>query len=204
MPACPAGGWDLALIQRDRDCADALGTLGPDRSELPLSVFRVPFLPTTTFDPTTAFTYIIGVSAYTAGVAVRSDAPWKTFQEFLIDAKAHPGKITYGTSGAGTSPHIVMEQIAKAHGIKWTHIPYKGGQEPLTALLGGHIHANADGSNWGPLVNEGKFRLLATFGTARTKSWPEVPTLRELGIDLVVNSPFGLAGPKVREWDSNA
>ena len=174
-------------------------TASPDGytvAQIPLSVFRVPFLRTTSFDPTKDFTYLIGISGYTVGVAVRADAPWKTFQEFLADAAANPGKIVYGTSGAGTSPHITMEQIAKARGILWTHIPYKGGHEPLTALLGGHIHANADGSNWGPLVNEGKFRLLVTWGANRTKSWPNVPTLREVGIDMVVNSPFGLAGPK--------
>lgn len=168
-------------------------------AQIPLTVFRVPFLRKTEFDPVNDLTYIIGIAGYTAGVAVRADAPWRTFQEFLADAAANSGKISYGTSAAGGSAHITMEQIAKARGIKWTHIPYKGGQEPLTALLGGHIHANADGANWGPLVNEGKLRLLVTWGTSRTKSWPDVPTLREIGIDMVVNSPFGLAGPKGME-----
>jgi tripartite-type tricarboxylate transporter receptor subunit TctC len=53
-----------------------------------------------------------------------------------------------------------------------------------------------DGNNWGPLVDEGKFRLLVTFGATRTTKWPTVPTLRELGIDMVVNSPYGITGPK--------
>jgi tripartite-type tricarboxylate transporter receptor subunit TctC len=95
-------------------------------TQIPITVFRFPFMTKTTFDPSADFTYIIGVSGYTFGVVVRDDAPWKTFQEFLADAKTNPGKINYGTPGAGTSLHITMEQIAKRQGIKWTHVPFKG------------------------------------------------------------------------------
>ena len=83
-------------------------------AQMPITVFRYPFM---TEDrrsiPPTDFTYIIGVTGYTFGVVVKDDAPWKTFPEFLADAKANPGKINYGTPGAGTSLHITMEQIAK-------------------------------------------------------------------------------------------
>jgi tripartite-type tricarboxylate transporter receptor subunit TctC len=130
------------------------------------------------------------------GVVVRSGSPWKTFQELLADAKANPGKISYGTPGANTTQHVTMMQIAKQHGINWVHVPFKGGPESINALLGGHINASADTTAWGPQVNAGQFRLLATFGAARTKSWPTVPTLREAGINMVVTSPYGLAGPK--------
>ena len=184
------------------------GTLGPGQmaatakpdgytiAQIPITVFRFPFMTKTTFDPATDFTYIIGVSGYTFGVVVRDDAPWKTFQELAADAKANPGKINYGTPGAGTSLHITMEQIAKRQDIIWTHVPFKGNAEAMNALLGGHIHAVADSSGWAPLVNAGRFRLLVTWGAARTKNWPDVPTLREIGIDMVSNSPFGIAGPK--------
>ena len=129
-------------------------------------------------------------------MVVREDSPWKSFAEFLADAKANSGKINYGTPGAGSSLHITMEQIAKQHGIKWVHVPFKGSAETTNALLGGHIHAVADSTGWAPLVNSGKLRLLVTWGARRSKSWPSVPTLREVGIDMVSNSPFGLAGPK--------
>ena len=89
-----------------------------------------------------------------------------------------------------------MAQIGKQQGIDWVHVPFKGNAETTNALLGGHIHAVADSTGWGPLVNSGKLRLLATWGASRTKSWPNVPTLREAGIDIVSVSPFGLAGPK--------
>jgi tripartite-type tricarboxylate transporter receptor subunit TctC len=125
--------------------------------------------------------------------------PVKTVAEFIAHAKANPGKINYGTPGAGTSLHITMEQIAKRQGIKWTHVPFKGNAEVMNALLGGHIHAVADSSGWAQLVNAGQFRLLVTWGAARTKNWPSVPTLRDLGIDMVSNSPFGIAGPRGME-----
>ena len=188
--------------------AGAAGTLGPAQmaasakpdgytvAQIPITVFRYPFMHKTTFDPAKDFTYIIGLTGYTFGVVVHDDAPWKTFQELLADAKANPGKINYGTPGAGTSLHIAMEQIAKLQGLKWTHVPFKGNAEATNALLGGHIHALADSTGWAPLVDSGQLRLLVTWGATRTKSWPNVPTLQEIGIDMVSNSPFGLAGPK--------
>jgi tripartite-type tricarboxylate transporter receptor subunit TctC len=188
--------------------AGASGTLGPANmaatakpdgytiSQLPITVFRQPFMTKTSFDPTRDFTYIIGLTGYTFGVVVRSDAPWKTFPELLAAAKANPGTITFGTPGAGTTPHITMEQIAKQQGIELVHVPFKGVAESTTALLGSHIHAIADSTGWAPQVTEGKFRLLVSWGATRTKNWPNVPTLKEIGIDMVINSPYGLGGPK--------
>jgi tripartite-type tricarboxylate transporter receptor subunit TctC len=161
-------------------------------------VFRLPFLRKTTYDPAKDFTYIIAVTGYTVGVVVKSDAPWKTFPELLAAAKANPGSITYGTGGVGTTGHTVMERIARQHGIKWVHVPFKGGDD-VNALLGGHIQAVADPAAWASQVNAGRFRLLVTFGSARTRSWPTVPTLKETGVDMVVDSPYGIAGPRGME-----
>ena len=188
----PGANGALAAIQM-------AATASPDGyvlAQIPRNVFRYPFMAKTTFDPVTDLTYIIGVSGYTFGVAVRSDAPWSTFQELLTDAKANPSKINYGTTGAGSGQHIIMEDIAQPHGVKWSHVPFKGDADMLNTLLGGHIHAVAGSTAWGPLVDAGKFRLLVTFGAERTKSWPHVPTLRESGFDMVMTSPYGLAGPK--------
>src|SRR5436189_2458333 len=98
-------------------------------------------------------------------------------------------------AGAGTSLHITMEQIAKRRGITWTHVPFKGNADLMNALLGGHIHAVADSSGWAQLVNAGQFRLLVTWGASRTKNWPAVPTLRDIGIDMISNSPYGIGAP---------
>jgi tripartite-type tricarboxylate transporter receptor subunit TctC len=164
--------------------------------QIPITVFRFPFMRKTSLDPAADFTYIIGVSGYTFGVVVRNDAPWKSFKELIDYARANPGKINYGTPGAGTSLHITMEQIAKQQGIRWTHVPFKGTSETTGALLGGHVDAVADATGWAPLVNSRQLRLLVLWTATRSKNWPDAPTLREVGINMVSNSPFGIAGPK--------
>jgi tripartite-type tricarboxylate transporter receptor subunit TctC len=185
----------------------ASGTLGasivaglkPDGyvvTQMPVSVFRLPYMQSSTFDPARDFTYIIHLTGYTFGVVVRDDAPWKTFDELMAWAKANPGKLTYGTPGVGTSLHITMEQIAEKRGLEFLHVPYKGSAETTNALLSGQVLAVADSSGWAPMVEAGKFRLLVTWGEARTKKFPNTPTLKELGYEIVSTSPYGLAGPK--------
>ncbi|HLC41009.1 MAG TPA: tripartite tricarboxylate transporter substrate binding protein [Methylomirabilota bacterium] len=188
--------------------AGASGTVGPATmaatgkpdgytvAQIAITVFRFPHMLKVTFDPLKDFSYIIHLSGYTFGVVVKADSPWKTWKEFVAYAKANPGKVTYATPGAGTSLHITMEQIALKEGIKWIHVPFKGGAEALTAVLGGHVMADADSTSWAPQVDAGQLRLLVTWGNERTKRWPNVPTLKELGHGIVSNSPFGLAGPK--------
>jgi tripartite-type tricarboxylate transporter receptor subunit TctC len=184
------------------------GTLGPASmaatarpdgytvSQIPYILLREPAIRKTSYDPATDFSYIIGVSAYTFGIAVRSDAPWTTFPDFLADAKAKPGRINYGITAPNGLPNTTMLQIAKQQGIRWTGVPFKGVADAINALLGAHIHAIADSTGWAPQVDAGHFRQLVFFSEDRTKNWPEVPTLRELGIDIVANGPFGIAGPK--------
>jgi tripartite-type tricarboxylate transporter receptor subunit TctC len=165
-------------------------------SQIPLPVFRAPFLGKTTYDPKTDFTYIIGVTGYAYGVVVRNSSRWKTFLDLLADAKANPGKITFGTPGANTTQHVTMSVIAKRQGISWVHVPFRGTPEMTSALLGGHLDVSADTTAWGPQVRSGELRVLVTFGAERLKKWPDAPTLRDLGIDFVANSPYGLAGPR--------
>ena len=166
-------------------------------AQMPVSVFRYPQMaPRPPFDPMKDFTWIIQLTGYLFGVVVRAEAPWRDFREFLAHAKANPGKVTYGSPGVGTSLHITMEQIAEQRGIDWVHVPFRGTAENVQALLGGQIDATADASGWGELVKDGRLRLLVTWGSERAKRFPDAPTLREQGIDIVSVSPFGLAGPK--------
>lgn len=186
----------------------AAGTLAPQQVaatgqpdgytivQIPLPVFRTPFLRKTPYDPAKDFTYIISVTGYVYGIVVRADSPFKTLPELVAYAKANPGKITYGTNGPTSTQHVTMLQIGKHYGIDWVHVPFKGGNESINALLGGHIDAIADVTVWAPQVDAGQLRLLVTFGANRTKRWPNVPILKEVGLDMVVTSPFGLAGPK--------
>jgi len=165
-------------------------------TQIPLTVFRLPHLEKVPFDPLADFTYILGVSGYTFGVVVRVESPWKTWSEFIAYAKANPDKISYGTSGTNSTLHVTMEQIGLKQDIKWLHVPHKGGAPAMQALLGGHIDSVADSTSWAPLVSAGKLRLLVTWGENRTRRWPEVPTLKELGYGIVQTSPYGIAGPK--------
>jgi tripartite-type tricarboxylate transporter receptor subunit TctC len=179
--------------------AQMAATARPDGytvAQIPITIFRLPFITKTTFDPNKDFTYISGLTAYTFGIVVKSDSQWKTFKDLIAYAKANPGKVKYGSPGAGTSLHIGMEQIAKQTDLKWTHVPHKGGAELNAALLGGHIDAIADSTSWAPLVNSGDFRLLVIWSPTRSANWPNAPTLKEEGINLVLNSPYGVAGPK--------
>ena len=186
----------------------ASGTLGPATmaatakpdgytlSVLPITVFRMPFIQKTSFDPKKDFTYIIQLTGYAFGVAVKADAPWQTWEQFLAHAKANPGKVSYGTSGAGSSQHIIMEQIAKQQGIKWIHVPFKGGGEQNAALLGGHIDASASTTGtMAGLIDAGQLRMLVMWTKERSKRLPDVPTLLEAGHGMVATSPYGIGGP---------
>jgi tripartite-type tricarboxylate transporter receptor subunit TctC len=165
-------------------------------SQMPITVFRLPAMMKTNYDPSTDFTWIIHLTGYTFGVVVRADSPWKTWKDLVAHAKANPGKLTYATPGNGSSLHITMEDIALREGISWVQVPFKGYAEGAQALLGGHVDVHADSTGWAEQVNAGRLRLLVTWGAQRTKRWPNVPTLKEVGYPIVSNSPFGIAGPK--------
>ena len=163
-------------------------------SQLAITAFRVPHMQKVDWDPLNGFSYIIGVSGYTFGIVVKSDSPFKTFRDLIDYAKANPGKLSYGTPGTGTSLHLAMEEIAVKAGVQFLHVPFKGQADSAQALMGGHIMAQVDSTGWARQVDAGTFRLLATLGDRRTR-W-NAPTVKELGIDTVSNSPYGLVGPK--------
>ena len=184
------------------------GTVGPGQvaqnakpdgytlTQMHMGTLRIPQMQKLVWDPLRDFTYIIGISGYTFGVVVRSDSQFKAFKDLLDYAKANPGKMSYGSTGTGTSPHLLMEEVTMKTGAQFLHVPFKGNADSTQALLGGHIMAQSDSSGWGRFVDAGQFRLLVTFGTQRTKRWPAVPTANDLGLDMVYNSPYGIAGPK--------
>ena len=165
-------------------------------SQLPHGVFRIPHMQKTTFDTLTDFTWIACLTGYTFGLVVPAEGPIKSVADLVAYAKANPGKFTYGSTGTGTSPHLAVEEFAQRAGIKLTHVPFKGNADNMQAILGGHTMAASDATGWAPHVESGKLRLLATYGSKRTKRWPTVPTLDELGYKTVSDSPFGVCGPK--------
>ena len=165
--------------------------------QLPITAFRFPMMTSrSTWDSMRDFTYIIHLTGYLFGVVVKADSPWQTWQQFLDDAKANPGKIAYGSPGVGSTLHITMERIAAERGIEFLHVPFRGGADNAQSLLSGQTQAMADSTSWAPLVDGGQFRLLVTWGAERAKRYPNVPTLKETGTDIVSASPYGVAGPK--------
>ena len=159
-------------------------------------MLRVPHMQKVSWNPIDDFTFIIGLSGYTFGFTVRADSPFKTFNDYIEAARRQPGKIDYGSTGIGTSPHLLMEEVAMNAKVDLNHVPFKGNADLMQALLGGHVMAQSDASGWDKFVDNGQMRLLVTFGDKRTRRWPNVPTARDLGYNVVSTSPYGLVGPK--------
>lgn len=177
----------------------ALASARPDGytiGQIPISVARFSQLGSVPVDPLKDLTYLARTSGQTFGIAVRADSPYQTLKDFVAAAKAAPGKVTYGSAGIGGATHVGMEEFALVAGIQLNHIPYKGGAPALQDLLAGQIEALADSSSWAPHVKAGKLRLLATWGEKRTQDFPDVPTLKDVGYDLVVDAPNGVGAPK--------
>jgi tripartite-type tricarboxylate transporter receptor subunit TctC len=115
-------------------------------------------------------------------LVVRAEAPWKSFAEFVADAKARPGAYNYGSSGNYGTMHVPMEMLKAAAGFRMTHIPYTGAGPAVLALLGGQVDAVSTGpSTVAQQVRAGKLRALAHWGDKPLQSLPDVPSLTQLG-----------------------
>jgi tripartite-type tricarboxylate transporter receptor subunit TctC len=165
-------------------------------TQLPLGIYRLPHMQAMPFDPVKDLTHIVCLTGYTFGIACTADAPFKTLQEMVAYAKANPGKLEYGHTGTGTTPHLAIEEFSAKAGIQLNPIPYKGSAEIMSAILGGHIRMMSGTTEFAPHVQSGKLRLLATLGSQRNKAFPDVPTVKESGWDTITESPFGIGGPK--------
>jgi tripartite-type tricarboxylate transporter receptor subunit TctC len=179
--------------------AQTLQTSAPDGytlAQIPLGVFRLPYTTKINWDPVKDIAYVLNVTGYAFGLVVPIDSPLKTWTHYVGWAKANPGKLTYGSTGTLTSPHLTMELIAQKLGLELQHIPYKGSADLAQAIVGGHIMSAADSTGFAPLVEAGKLRVLNTWGAERLAKFPDAPTLKELGLDLVQNSPFGIGAPR--------
>ena len=179
--------------------AQALQTAQPDGytlAQIPLGVFRLPYTTKINWDPVKDISYVLNVTGYAFGIVVPADSPLKTWTHFVAWAKANPGKLSYGSTGTMTSPHLTTELIAQKLGIELLHVPYKGSADLMQATLGGQLMAAADSTGFAPQVEAGKLRVLNTWGAERLAKLPDAPTLKELGLDIVQNSPFGIGAPK--------
>ena len=179
--------------------AQTLQSSAPDGytlAQIPLGVFRLPYTTKINWDPIKDISYVLNVTGYAFGLVVPAESPLKTWAQFVAYAKANPGKLSYGSTGTLTSPHLTMELIAQQLGIELLHVPYKGSADLMQSILGGNIMAAADSTGFAPQVAAGKLRVLNTWGAERLAKFPDAPTLKELGLDLVQNSPFGIGAPR--------
>ena len=204
---CLAAGRELGQTIVCENKAGASGMLGlksmvsakPDGytiGQIPISVTRFSQLGSVAIDPLKDITYLARTSGQTFGIAVRAESPYKTLRDLVAAAKAAPGKLPYAHSGVGGATHVGMEEFLYAAGAQMNHVPYKGGAPALQDVLGGQLDVLVDSSSWAPHVKSGKLRLLATWGERRTVDFPDVPTLKEQGFDVVVAAPNGVGAPK--------
>jgi len=187
----PGAGGTLAMPVLQQAAAD-----GYTIAQVPQPAFRAPWTQRLTWDPIRDTTPIIQVSGVTFGIVVPVASPFRTLDDLFAWAQARPGALTVSTNGVGTTPHVVMDELFGRRGLAYVHVPYKGTAEQMIAVTSGQVMAGVNSNGFAPFVDSGKLRLLVTFGEHRTRRWPQVPTLKELGHGLVAASPYGLAGPR--------
>jgi tripartite-type tricarboxylate transporter receptor subunit TctC len=151
----------------------------------------VPYDPVKDFEPLALHTF------FPLAVAVQANSPWKTFNELVDYAKKNPGKLRVSTAGVGSTSNFDVEIVQSLTGAQFTHVPFKGGEAVVTALLGGHVEVSFDiVGKFVPHVDAGKLRLLLV--SRKVPSLPNLPTIMELGYkrDLLSgwHAMFGPAG----------
>ena len=147
----PGAGGSLPAQALQSAAAD-----GYTVAQIPLGVFRLPYTTKLNWDPIKDIAYVLNVTGYAFGLVVPVDSPIKTWAQFVAWAKANPGKLSYGSTGTMTSPHLTMELIAQQLGIELLHVPYKGSADLMQSILGGQIMAAADSTGFAPQVEAGR------------------------------------------------
>jgi tripartite-type tricarboxylate transporter receptor subunit TctC len=148
------------------------------------------------YDAVKDFTPISQIARFQFGVVASPNSGVKTVAEMIAKSKANPGASSYGTPGAGTLPHFMGVLLEQSSGISLNHVPFQGGAPANNALLGGHIDYKFDVvSETAELHHSGKARIIAVTGSKRDTQVPDVPTLKESGINMDATAWFAMYGP---------
>src|SRR5690242_13036999 len=177
-----------------KSAPDGYTLLITDLGGLVISASVYPALP---FNPAKDFSPVVMVSYSPHVLAVHPSVPAKSVKELIELAKAHPGKLNFAVSGIGGAPQLAGIEFAQRMGIDWTYIPYKGGSDAVTGVVGGQAHLLFNGmlATW-PSVTSGKLRALAISSAQRVPSAPDTPTVAEQGLPgFETGSYQGLVGP---------
>jgi tripartite-type tricarboxylate transporter receptor subunit TctC len=192
-----AGSLSMGLLKNAKPDGYTLGA----STDSPFT--RIPHTIKVKYDPMEDFTYIINIGNPRCGVVVKSDSPFKKFQDLIEFARNNPGKLTHGTPGMGNSTHLTLEKIARMEKVKVQHIPFKGSSPTITALLGGHVMvASSVIKTFIPHVKAGTLRPLLIYPEGLPE-WPNVPVLKTMGygfelpLSQIIVAPKGVPKPIV-------
>lgn len=196
----PGAGGTLPALQLQTSAADGY-TVG----QIPLGVFRLPYTTKISWDPVKDISYVLNVTGYAFGLVVPTDSPLKTWTHFVAWAKANPGKLSYGSTGTMTSPHLTMELIAQKLGLELLHVPYKGSADLQQSILGGNIMAAADSTGFAPQRWKRASCACSTPGAlSACPSSPTCPRSRNWGWTSCRTRRSALVRPRARRppWSS--
>lgn len=188
----PGAAGVIAAGQVSRAAADGYTLLvagGSESTSLP-NHQKVPY------DLATSFRPVAHVIRLRMMMAVKGDSPIRSFKDLVDYAKAHPGKMSYGTSGVGSLTHSMMLMVNKAAGIDTFHVPYKGDADVMTALLSDQVQiALGSPDQLKPWIDSGKMTPLTLSSNDRFPGFANVPTLKELGYDVYLENMKGIVAP---------
>jgi tripartite-type tricarboxylate transporter receptor subunit TctC len=187
-------GGNIAAEQTAKSAPDGytlmMATIGTHAINLAL-YSKLPYHPQRDFTPVA----LVGESPNV--LVIHPSVPAKSVRELIAIAKARPGQLNYGSSGAGTSVHLSAELFSSMTGVRMVHVPFKGATEALTALLGGQLDLMfASVSSSIPLIKAGRLRAFAVTGAQRSPSLPEMPTMAEAALPgYAAAAWYGIVGP---------
>ncbi len=186
-------GQRVALAEVKRAAPDGRTLILVTNS--PLSIFPHTYAKLD-YDPVRDFTPIARILSFDMAIAAGPKVTATNMKEFLAWVKANPAQAAYGTPGAGTLPHFVGVLLGRTVGVEFTHVPYKGSTSAMPDLVGGQVPILIDGlGSMAQQHKAGKIHFIASTGKTRSPLTPEVPTLRESGIDIIAETSAGIYGP---------
>jgi len=175
-----------------KSAADGYTFLVTSGGAMTVDPFIYPNLP---YDTQKDLTPVASLAIVRVFLVVHPSVPAKTLNEFVAYARANPGKLSYGSAGSGSSPHLAGEMFTRAAKIEAIHVPYKGAAPALNDLLGGQVQFMFDPGPGLQHATTGKLTVLAVASGKRASRYPDVPTLEELGMRVDADTTFGVYAP---------